>query len=420
MQRRSLADWLRWQETLHPRPVDLGLERVARVWARLALQPPAGRVFTVAGTNGKGSTVAALDALLRATGSRPGTYTSPHLLRYNERVSLDGVAITDEALVSAFERVEEARGGERLTYFEFGTLAACVAFAARHCDSWILEVGLGGRLDAVNVVDPDFALITTIGLDHQEWLGSTIEEIAAEKAGILRPGRPAFYGDEPLPRAISSRVAELRAPLATSGRDFGTRHDGAHWSWWRGDREIEGLCAPPTWTAAQFRNAGLAMAALDAGAGLPAGGPAALSSIFAQLRVPGRFQRILREREWILDVAHNPQAAAVLHAQLATLSPAPTTIVASLLADKAAVPFINALAGAASCWITCPVDDPRSSTAAQLAAAVTAAGVGAVEQAASAADAMARATAITPAGGRIVVCGSFRMVAPAMQWLGLY
>jgi dihydrofolate synthase/folylpolyglutamate synthase len=425
----SVADWLRWQESLHPRAVDLGLDRVREVLARLDLRPPAGRVIAVAGTNGKGSTITLLHDCLLAAGANPGLYTSPHLLRYNERIRLGDAAVADAALVRAFQRVETVRRSVPLTYFEFGTLAAFVCFADAACDTWLLEVGLGGRLDAVNALDADLALITTIDLDHQEWLGTTIEAIAAEKAGILRAGRPAFYGDVPLPAAIRDRAADLGASLRILGRDFGFNRggDGGSWCWtsphWPGD--IAGLRAPGHWTPAQFRNAALALAALACIAPPVPLTPEFLNPVLARSAPPGRFQRVRREHEWVLDVAHNPQAARVLRDQLATLPP-PTggrgavTIVTALLADKAITEFAATMRPVAGRWIVSGVDDPRATSEAQMRDALAGAGIDAVTWAPGPQEAFELARRMTPAGGRIVVCGSFRIAAPALQWLGLY
>lgn len=417
---RNLADWLRHQETLSPRAIDLGLDRVVRVLARLPVERPRGGVFTVAGTNGKGSTTRILEQVLLRSGLRAALYSSPHLLRYNERVRVDGLPATDAELCAAFARVDEARGDVPLTYFEFGTLAALVCFTARRCDAWVLEVGLGGRLDAVNAVDPDRSLITTIGLDHQEWLGETLEAIAAEKAGILRAGRAAYYGDQPVPAAILSRAREVGAPLACLGDAFRYEVAADAWDWHGHGRSVTGLRRPPHWSPAQFRNASLALAAL-ADHGAPAlDDVRQLDRAIADAAVPGRFQLVIREHQWVIDVAHNPQAAAVLRAQLATLPPAPTTAVISLLADKSVTGFVSELAGCASHWIVAPVDDPRTSSLARLEADLVGAGARDPERAASPAAAFARAAAITPAGGRIVVTGSFRIAAPALEWLGLY
>jgi dihydrofolate synthase / folylpolyglutamate synthase len=429
----SVADWLRWQESLHPRPIDMGLLRVREVLDRLGLQPPAGRVIIVGGTNGKGSTITLLHDCLRAAGENPGLYTSPHLVHYNERIRIADRSVADAALIEAFGRVETARRSVPLTYFEFGTLAAFVSLAEAECDTWLLEVGLGGRLDAVNVLDADLAVITTIGLDHQEWLGHSIEAIAGEKAGILRAGKVALYGDSPIPAAIRQRADSLGSELQCFGRDFTYGRDGSSAGWhWLGPgqghatpRRIDGLRAPAHWTAAQFRNATLALAAL-ARLKLPVPLTAEfLNPVLLRSRPPGRFQVVRREHEWILDVAHNPQAAAVLREQLNTLPSPPgglreVTLVTSLLADKAIAEFVGELVPAAGRWIVCGVDDPRASSEGKMRAALAAAGVPVVAWAAGPVEAFEYARQVTAPGGRIVVCGSFRIVAPALQWLGLY
>jgi dihydrofolate synthase/folylpolyglutamate synthase len=417
---RGLEDWLRHLEALDPARMEFGLERVRAVLGRLAVAPPPGRVFTIAGTNGKGSTAGMLDRCLRAAGLRTGRYTSPHLRRYPERVHLAGREIDAPPLCAAFADVAAAAGDTPLTYFEFGTLAALRAFTVARCDAWVLEVGLGGRLDAVNAVDPDFSLITTIGLDHQEYLGDTIEAIAAEKAGILRAGRPGFYGDSPVPQAIAARAASLRTPLALQDRDFGYSPGAGQWSWWCAGQRCDSIPAIAGWTATQYRNASLTLAALAAfdPAAVPAGAP--LAQLLVEGMPPGRFQRCQHAgHEWVLDVAHNPQAAAALRAQLATLPPADTTIVTALLADKAVAGFAAELAPVAKRWLVCALTGSRASTETRLLHELAEAGIRHARAAGTPAVAFAQAQASTPPGGRIVVCGSFRLVGPALDWLGL-
>lgn len=389
-----------------------------------------GRVITVGGTNGKGSTITLVHDVLRAAGGNPGLYTSPHLVHYNERIRIGDRPVADAALIRAFERVERARDGASLTYFEFGTLAALACFADAGCDTWLLEVGLGGRLDAVNALDADVAVITTIGLDHQEWLGDSIESIAAEKAGILRSGSPALYGDTPVPAAILARAAEIGAELRVLGSDFAFARgapDGWTWSWprSRGVQRIDGLVAPAHWTPAQFRNAAVALAALSLLTPPLELTASFLNPVLLRSSPPGRFQVVQREHEWILDVAHNPQAAAVLREQLATLAPpvggpGELTVVLALLADKAIGGFVSELRHVAPRWIVAAVDDPRASPEALMRDALGAAGITGFYWADTPAVAFERARHVTPAGGRILVCGSFRIVAPALQWLGLY
>lgn len=417
---RSLADWLRWQESLNPREIDLGLDRVRQVAERLPLVIPKGGVFTIAGTNGKGSTASCLERLLMANDRRVGLYTSPHLVRYNERIRFNGEDVQDARLVEAFETIEAMRREVPLTFFEFGTLAAMMLFSQESCDAWILEVGLGGRLDAVNLIDPDFSLITTIGFDHQDWLGETLEEIAAEKAGILRANRPGFYGDTPPPHAIVARAAELGTTLHCLGRAYAFETAGAAWSWRGRQVVLDGLPLPEVADAAQLRNVSLALAAAEAcDPALLA--PGAVAAALSGPRPAGRFQVVGRAPQWVLDVAHNPQAAEVLAGRLDRLGKAgATTAVIGMLADKQVEPFIEALAGRVDRWIVARVDDRRASDGAALAATIgrlTGQRVTCMDEPAAAFE---RAVELTPASGRILCCGSFRIVGPALQWLGLY
>jgi len=423
MQSKSLAEWLAWQETLSPIEIDLGLERVQRVAARLPLQIPRGRVFVVAGTNGKGTCSTVLATVLSAAGLRTGLYTSPHLLHYNERVAIDGRSASDQELVAAFEAIESVRGDVPLTYFEFGTLAALFVYSMRQCAAWVLEVGLGGRLDAVNAVGADFSVITTVDLDHQQWLGDTIEQIAAEKAGIMRAQKPAFYGDIPVPLAVSAHALAVGAPLACLGQHFGYVRKAESWDWFGASTSIAQLPLPAGKGEEQLRNISLAFAAIESyDAGLLVDREQ-ISKLLGQLQLPGRFQIIRKEHEWILDVAHNQQAARALRDRLLQLEPPVgnvCTIVLGMLADKQAVEFVKPLAELGSLWITCPTGGSRGSGPEALRDRIASAVHAPIEVADSVAAALNRAQAVTPLGGRIVVCGSFLTVGPALEWLGLY
>ena len=313
--RLPLPDWLRRLETLSPNEIDLGLERVAEVLGRMTLEPPS-RIILVGGTNGKGSSVEMLRALLSGD-NVVGTYTSPHVVRYNERIVVNGLPATDDDIVAAFERVEAARGDVPLTYFEFGTLAALAVFHTAKVDTAILEVGLGGRLDAVNVVDPDVSLITNVSLDHCEWLGDDVEKIGFEKAGIMRAGRPAVFADAAMPASVALHAESLGAELVRAGRDYTwTADDNVRWSW-RGRRiELAGLALPALAGPIQLQNAAGALAVVEALGLERLLEPAHVDRAFASLRLPGRMQVIEREQRWLLDVAHNPAAAAALAASL--------------------------------------------------------------------------------------------------------
>jgi dihydrofolate synthase/folylpolyglutamate synthase len=401
--------------------IELGLGRVREVAARLGCGKPAGPVFTVGGTNGKGSTVALLERFLAGAGGRIGAYTSPHLLAYNERIRIAGRPIGDDALVAAFERVERARGDTPLTFFEFGTLAALTAFREGGCDAWVLEVGMGGRLDAVNVIDTDYAIVTTVDLDHTEYLGDTVEEIAAEKAGILRPGRPGFYGDWPVPASLRRIAAERGAALRCLGEHFDFTPSRPAWSWRGAQTRLDGLAWPPAATVAQLRNVSVVLAALEQHDVTLVREAAVVDAAVAEARPPGRFQVVRREHEWILDVAHNRQAAATLRAQLDTLAPASeVSIVLGVLGDKDLDAFVDRLGRLARRWIACTVDDSRARSAASIAARLRELGGAEVVEADTPEAALDRARATTVPGGRIVVCGSFRVVGPALRWLGIY
>lgn len=419
--RRSVAEWLLWQESLYPRAIDLQLDRVLAVSSRLALGRPTGPVFTVTGTNGKGSTVAALDGFLRRAGRRTGTYTSPHLVAYNERVRIDGRNASDGELLEAFERVEEARAGAPLTFFEFGTLAALDIFRARSADAWVLEVGMGGRLDAVNIIDADFAIITTVDLDHQAYLGQSVEEIAAEKAGIMRSGRPAFYGDWPAPAAIHRVAAEKGAVLCCLGAQFDFTPARPNWAWRGAALMLEGLVYPPAATAAQLRNLSVALAALEQYDPALIADVATVNEVVGTIQPPGRFQVVAREHQWILDVAHNRQAMGTLRAQLDTLpASADMTVVVGMLGDKSLAAAIAALGSLAQRWVACTVDDPRARSAASIVAELRGSGIERTLTASSPEEACVLARDATSPGGRILVCGSFRVVGPALRWLGIY
>ncbi|MBT77567.1 MAG: folylpolyglutamate synthase/dihydrofolate synthase family protein [Gammaproteobacteria bacterium] len=418
---RSLSDWLAWQAGLNPHEIELGLERVRRVIDRLPLNRPASGVFAVAGTNGKGSTVSFIEQLCRANGLETAAYTSPHLIRYNERMRLNGNEVSDEWLIEQFEVVDAARGAIPLTYFEFGTLAALHGFSQARADTWILEIGLGGRLDAVNAIDPDFSLVTTIALEHQEWLGDTIDAIAAEKAGILRRGRPAFYGDEPVPDGFRQVAKQIGARVSCLGVDFAClAGQGGSWTWQGSKTQLVGLPSPAPADPVQRRNASLALAAVEALDPALLNRPAVERALAAS-PPPARFQVIDRDRQWIVDVAHNPQAAGNLRRKLLDLDAhGPLTVVIGLLEDKQVDGFIAQLADLADRWLVCSVDVARGHDVQELAALIQRAGGRNVTTAGTPEQGFAAARAISRPGERILVTGSFHIAGPALCWLGLY
>ena len=428
---RTLAEWLTLQEQVHTRAIDLGLGRVGTVARTLGLDRPDYRVITVGGTNGKGSTVATLEALLLALGLQVGSLTSPHLLRYNERIRVSGREATDAELVDVFERIEAARGATTLTFFEYNTLAALLLFAHRKVDVAVLEVGLGGRLDATNLVDADVAVVCSVGFDHRDWLGDTLDAIGAEKAGIFRKDRPAVLGTPDMPGSVYAVINELGARAVVAERDFswwiGPDQASRTWTYRGLQGEIAGLPAPRLVGAIQYRNAATALAAVQclarsAGADLRLAPLTrdVIASALATVVVAGRFQIIPGPVEWILDVSHNEPAAQILKANLADRPVRGRTFaVCGILQDKDAGEIARVLEGAADVWIACALPGPRGGSAAELAERL-APSIQVTHQAASVAAGCARARELAQPGDRVLVFGSFSTVTAALEWLQLY
>ena len=413
----TLAGWLDYIERQHPQAIAMGLDRVVLVRDALALQP-AFPVITVGGTNGKGSACMMLDAILGHAGYRVGTYTSPHLLRYNERVRIAGKEAGDADLVRAFGAVERARRdcGVPLTYFEFGTLAAVWLFQECKMDAAILEVGLGGRLDAVNAFDADVALLMSVGLDHMEYLGSTREAIGAEKAPIFRSGRPAICADPDPPATVTDHAARINAVLLQIGRDFGFTAQSRQWRYRGPGGDRHGLPLPALRGDFQVANASACIAALDA---LRERLPVAAADIrggLVRVENPGRFQVLPGRPAVILDVAHNPHAAAALAANLAQMTGYRQTLaVFSMLKDKDVVGVARALRGHIDHWLVAPLTGPRAMNAAALEQCLRAAGVSAgITPCVNIAEACDCAYRMAGDDDRILTFGSFLTVAAAM------
>ncbi|MGD0504424.1 MAG: bifunctional tetrahydrofolate synthase/dihydrofolate synthase [Steroidobacteraceae bacterium] len=422
---RTLSEWLAHQERVHPQSIDLGLGRIARVLERLRWTQPRVPVITIAGTNGKGSVAAYCTSILGAAGLKVGTFTSPHLRDYRERVRVQDCWAGADTLAWAFDRIESAcMGAEEdkisLTFFEYNALAAMLIFEAARLDAWVLEIGMGGRLDAVNIVDPTVAVVVSIGLDHQEFLGSTLEDIAREKAGIFRRGVPAVLGSRDMPDVLERIASSLGAPLKRLGREYDfTEHAG---SWrYRGARwDLSDLPPPALRGEAQYRNAAAALAALEELQ--PAIEPSreSIGRGLTSVRLVARFQVIeTAGPTFILDVAHNPAAAAVLAENLRSMPAAGRTLaVCGILGDKDAAGVAAALAGCIDEWWLASTAGARGTSGAQLAARIAdapgTARIHALEDIAAACDA---AVATAGRGDRIVIFGSFHTVGPAMDWL---
>ncbi len=425
MSRPATVDaWLEYLATLHPASIAMGLDRVRAVLANLDA-PVSCPVVTVAGTNGKGSTCAMLDSVLRCAGYAVGLYTSPHLLRYHERVRIRGRDATDAELLAAFNAVEDARlaatdskgAPTPLTYFEFGTLAALWLFARAELDALVLEVGLGGRLDAVNVVDATVAVLTSVAIDHTDYLGSTREEIGREKAGIFRGGRAAICADPDPPASVVARASEIGARLLRIGRDYGFVNEGTQWKYWGPGGERYGLPFPALRGAYQLNNAATVMAAVDVLRDALPVRSGALREGLLTVELPGRFQVLPGRPTVVLDVAHNPHAAGVLADELGAMGYHPQTIaVFGMYADKDIAGVAAEVNSRVDRWFVAPLPGPRGARADEIREALVAAGVdaGALRIFPDIASAYAAAKEAVGETDRIVVFGSFLTVAAVL------
>ena len=415
---KTLDDWLAHCEQLHPKTIDMGLDRVRAVAERMGLRFDCP-VFTVAGTNGKGSTCAMLEAILTQAGFRTGLFTSPHLVRFEERCRIRGQNVDASDLVAVFARVESARAEISLTYFEFTTLAILDTLARAGLDAVILEVGLGGRLDAVNIIDTDCAIITSIDIDHAELLGDTREKIGFEKAGILRTGRPAIVSDPVPPQSVIDRATEIGADLWLLGRDFNYSGDKQQWAWAGRGRRYAGLAYPALRGANQLINASGVLAALTAmRQQLPVTAQAVRNGL-ALVDLPGRFQVVPGQPALVLDVAHNPHSVAALALNLDAMGFYPTThAVFGAMADKDLAPMLHRMDPLVDRWYFTDLPTPRAASGAALQTAWQA--VTKRTDAVSAVfstplDALHAAAAKAQAADRIVVFGSFYTVGGVLE-----
>ncbi|MEH0873983.1 bifunctional tetrahydrofolate synthase/dihydrofolate synthase [Pectobacterium cacticida] len=402
-----LVTWLHYLEHLHAQAIDLGLERVKQVAEHLQLLQPATTIFTVAGTNGKGTTCCALESILLAAGLRVGVYSSPHLIRYTERVRIQGKELPDDLHTQAFADIEAGRGAISLTYFEFGTLAALQLFKQANLDVVILEVGLGGRLDATNIVDADVAVVTSIAIDHTDWLGHDRESIGREKAGIFRQDKPAVVGEPDMPGSIADVAAEKGARLLRRGRDWDYSVQRGTWSWQDKQRELSRLPLP----SIPLPNAATALAALHYSSLNVSEG--AIRQGLQRATLPGRFQIVRESPRLILDVAHNPHAAAYLAKRLAELPKAgKIRAVIGMLVDKDIAGTLSHLTPLVDVWYCAPLEGPRGAAAEQIAEHLARS-----QSFPDVVSAWRQATLDAADRDIIIVCGSFHTVAHVMAAL---
>lgn len=413
----TLAGWLEYIERQHPQSIALGLDRVSTVRDALKLKP-AFPLITVGGTNGKGSACMMLDAMLGCAGYCVGTYTSPHLLHYNERVRINGREAGDADLVRAFAAVETARAACKvpLTYFEFGTLAAIWLFCAAKLDVAILEVGLGGRLDAVNAFDADVALLMSIGIDHMDYLGDTREAIGFEKAHIFRAGRPAICADAEPPATVTEYATRIGAGLLRIGRDFSYQAQPQQWGYRGPGGDRHGLPPPALRGTFQLANASACITALDALRGRLPVTTGNIRDGLVRVENPGRFQALPGRPTMILDVAHNPHAATALAANLVQMTGYRNTLaVFSMLKDKDVGGVARALRGHVDHWLVAPLEGARALPVAELERYLREAGVTVpITVCVNIAEACDRAYQMAGDGDRILAFGSFLTVAAAM------
>lgn len=425
MSYKTLQDWLSWLEASHPKAIDLGLDRLRQVASRMpdlaALMSPATRsqkVISIAGTNGKGSCVATLEALCRAAGQRVGAYTSPHFLHYNERIRVDGQPVSDEQILTAFERINDARGEISLTYFEFGTLAALLVFIEAGVETMILEVGLGGRLDAVNLIDPDVAVVTSIDLDHQEWLGDDRDAVGYEKAGIFRRHAWAICADRNPPESLVNLAREKEVRFLLADEELYWSHSAGGWNWQgrTAEGEVRVMHDLPT-PQLPLPSVAAAIQAFELlGYNL---NPNRVADVVAGLRLPGRYQRLrYKDRDLILDVAHNPAAARYLAQRLQPVTGSGIIAVMAVMADKDYPAILEVLGPLVQQWFFCDLAGiPRAAKATELLSCAQ--GFGYLGQCCDSVEAgLAAALAAADPGDQILIVGSFFTVAAALAQVG--
>jgi dihydrofolate synthase / folylpolyglutamate synthase len=417
----TIEQWLAWLETLHPKKIDFGLDRVQQVLAALSLTVPSYRIITVGGTNGKGSCVAMLESIYRAAGYRVGAFTSPHLWRFNERIRFGGADVCDAALLELFELIDGARATVSLSYFEWSSVAALLYFARSGAEVAVLEVGMGGRLDAVNAVDADVSVIASVDLDHQHWLGADRDAIGREKAGIARRGRPAIVADRVPPAALGVELERRGAIARLIGSDFDGLAAGTEWRY-RSASGARALPRPPFGGEEQIGNAAAAVAAVEAlDLVLPV--PAtALAEGLAGAAIRGRQERHLIDGvEWVFDVAHNRAAAAVLEAAIREWPRARrTSAVLGMMADKDLHAVLAPFVPWVEEWWLAPTESERSASAESLTAVLASLGATRVHACTDVAAACAAARLGSRPGERVLAFGSFYTAGPAMAALGLY
>jgi len=418
MENWGLSEWLHWQEGLNPKEIDLNLKRVGEVASRLDIRPPVNRTFLIAGTNGKGTTLALIENILIHKGLKVGSYTSPHLINYNERICINKLPIGDSKLIDAFKFIESIRNEVPLTYFEFGTLAAFKILNDLKCQAWLVEVGLGGRLDATNIINPSISIITNVDYDHQEWLGETLEEIAREKAGIIATDTPSIFADSQVPKSIEQIAFEKKSDLHLLDRDFSWSSNSESFEWHGKDVVINSIMTPSDWAEGESSDLASALMAIEILDSTLLPTTKELNHILKEFSVSGRFEIIEKKQTWILDVAHNPHAAVNLKKRLESLHPyKKITVIFSMMQDKDVIGIVEVLDDLVDHWIVCQMNTPRSHTAETLQKKLNDFGITNVTVESGLHEAFSNIKNHSKKNDRILVTGSFEIVGPAKIWL---
>lgn len=418
MESWGLHEWLEYQETLNPNSIDLDLSRIEKIFKKLDILPPKDKKFLIAGTNGKGTTVAFIEDILIRRDLKVGSYTSPHLISYNERIAINKEMVPDSVLIKAFKTIESVRDNVPLTYFEFGTLAAFLVLTQAKCDAWVVEVGLGGRLDATNILEPTMSIITNIALDHQEWLGDTLEDIAKEKAGIIKPLIPVIYGDDLMEEMIRRIAIAQESDLYVASIDFSLVNQDEYSTWNGLYNSIDNINAPKTWGFAEYKNLSTALTAIELEDKNLLPSEAELNLILKNFYLPGRFEKIVKNLTWILDVAHNPNAAKNLLNRLEILPEKGSKyMIISMMKDKDISGFIDIFSGIISKWVVCKMDTERSLTSEELSEKLVTFGASDVTVLDSPKKAFNYVNEIASKDDTAIVTGSFQLVGPAKSWL---
>ena len=414
----NLDAWLAWQETISPKGIDLNLDRVSKVFGRLTFNRPK-HLITIAGTNGKGSTVAMIESLMIAQGISVGSYTSPHMHRYNERIKINGIPVSNDSITQAFKEIEKKRNGEQLTYFEFGTLAALVIISKTKIDVAVLEVGLGGRLDAVNIVDSDGCIITNISKDHSEWLGEEIEMIAKEKAGVMRRGKPIIFGSNILPLNISREAERKRAILVTQRHHYKFNEaENNLWNWKGVKESREGISKPILSGSHQIENAAAVLALMENLPGLSVPEKEIINIGMKSIDLPGRTDiRSYSKKTWLFDVAHNFDSALKLNKTIEGFSYNKCIVVISILLDKDIEGIIKTLTSIVDQWIIVDLDANRALKSNRLKQLISKYSQKRITIGGNPKESMQKADFDSKSDDLIVITGSFYTVAPCLKWI---